>query len=418
MTSKGRALDFDETRVEATRGEPLNLERWLTRKLLDALDDAPVAIKLWNGETLKTHAGRAEITLHIHDRRALWGLVLEPDIYFGDGYSMGRIRVEGSLRQLVEVAGDAAERYSAFGGVGSAASKLLTRAPRRNSLTGSKQNIHHHYDLSNEFYQLWLDPEHLQYTCAYYPHAGASLAEAQVAKMHHVCKKLRLKPGDTVIEAGCGWGGLARFMALEYGARVSSYNISHQQIVFASERARREGFDDRVRYIEDDYRNARGDCDVFVSVGMLEHVGTPQYPVLGGVIDNCLKEDGRGLIHSIGRNQPRLMNRWIEKRIFPGAYPPTLGEMAAIFEPYQFSILDVENLRLHYARTLEHWLENFENQRDKVLEMFDEIFVRAWRLYLIGSVVAFQRGDLQLFQVVFNRGHNNQVPATREHLYR
>lgn len=418
MTSKGRALDLDETRVQATQGEPLGLERWLTRKLLGAMGDSPIAITLWNGETIKTIPGSAEVTLRIQDRRALWGLVTKPDLYFGDAYSLGRIGVEGSLLRLVDLAGDASENYSVMNnGVGRLLAKLVTRAPRANTLAGSKENIHHHYDLSNDFYQLWLDPEHLQYTCAYYPHAGTTLDEAQAAKLHHVCRKLRLQPGDTVIEAGCGWGGLARFMALEYGAKVKAYNISHQQIMFASERAKREGFQDQVQYIEDDYRNARGDCDVFVSVGMLEHVGTRQYPVLGGVIDGCLKDNGRGLIHSIGRNQPRLMNVWIEKRIFPGAYPPTLGEMAAIFEPYQFSILDVENLRLHYARTLEHWLQNFENQRDKVADLFDEVFVRAWRLYLTGSISAFQRGDLQLFQVVFNRGQDNHVPLTREHLY-
>ena len=271
--------------------------------------------------------------------------------------------------------------------------------------------------MSNEFYRLWLDPEHLQYTCAYYPLTNTSLQEAQTAKLHHVCRKLRLQPGDTVIEAGCGWGGLARFMALEYGAKVKAYNISHEQIRFASERAQREGFDDKVQYIEDDYRNASGDCDVFVSVGMLEHVGTRQYSVLGQVIDNCLRDDGRGLIHTIGRNHPRLMNAWIEKRIFPGAYPPTLGEMAAIFEPYRFSILDVENLRLHYARTLTHWLENYEQNRAAVEQMFDDTFVRAWRLYLTGSIAAFQTGELQLFQVLFNRHCDNDIPPTRGHLY-
>jgi len=153
-------------------------------------------------------------------------------------------------------------------------------------------------------------------------------------------------------------------------------------------------------------------------VGMLEHVGVANYPDLGAVIDRCLREDGRGLVHSIGRNRPRLMNRWIEKRIFPGAYPPTLKEMAGIFEPYGFSILDVENLRLHYALTLEHWLQRFEENVSRVRELFDERFVRAWRLYLVGSIAAFRLGELQLFQVVFNRHRSNDLPMTREHLYR
>lgn len=416
----GKALDFEDSHVEVTRGQPLSLERWFARKLLEALGNVPIALELWNGDLVRhpVNHSKPEVRVCIRDRRALWGLVAKPDLFFGDMYSQGRIEVKGSLLRLVQLTGETAEDVAVVKGpIGSFFSGLLARTPRANSISGSKQNIHHHYDLSNEFYQLWLDPEHLQYTCAYYPRAETTLQEAQTAKLHHVCKKLRIQPGDTVIEAGCGWGGLARFMALVYGAKVKAYNISHEQVRFANERAKREGFNDKVQYIEDDYRNASGRCDVFVSVGMLEHVGTRQYPLLGNVIDNCLREDGRGLIHTIGRNQPRLMNAWIEKRIFPGAYPPTLGEMAAIFEPNRFSILDVENLRLHYARTLIHWLENFEESRAAVEEMFDETFVRAWRLYLTGSIAAFQTGELQLFQVLFNRDRDNNIPPTREHLY-
>jgi cyclopropane-fatty-acyl-phospholipid synthase len=151
---------------------------------------------------------------------------------------------------------------------------------------------------------------------------------------------------------------------------------------------------------------------------MLEHVGVGNYRALGGMVNRCLQPAGRALIHSIGRNSPRLMSRWIERRIFPGAYPPTLKEMAEIFESYDFSVLDIENLRLHYAKTLEGWLARFEDHRARVLEMFDERFLRAWRLYLTGSIAAFRLGDLQLFQIVFQRGKNNDVPLTREHQYK
>ena len=206
-------------------------------------------------------------------------------------------------------------------------------------------------------------------------------------------------------------------MALYYGARVTAYNISSEQIRFARERAEREGYKDRVDYVEDDYRNITGEYDVFVSVGMLEHVGLPAYPVLGKVVNDHLAENGRCLIHSIGRNRPRLMNPWIEKRIFPGAYPPSIAEMMQIFEPNGFSVLDIENLRLHYARTLEHWLYRFDRAEDKVRAMFDPVFVRAWRLYLSGSIAAFLSGNLQLFQVVFARERDNTIPWTREHVY-
>jgi len=220
-----------------------------------------------------------------------------------------------------------------------------------------------------------------------------------------------------VVEAGGGWGGLARYMARHYGVKVRSYNISHQQVAYARDRSRREGLADAVEYVEDVYRNIEGDYDVFVSVGMLEHVGLDNYPTLGATVDRCLKEDGRGLIHSIGRNIKGPMNEWIEAYIFPGAYPPTLREMMDIFEPVGLSIVDVENLRPHYAQTLRHWRERYEANLETVREMFDEDFVRAWYLYLSGSISAFTRGQLQLFQVLFQRPDCTALPTTRAHLY-
>lgn len=413
-------LDFtDEAASRAgTSGRASTLETHLMKVFLRAMKPAPIAVELWDGAHLYEGQGDAEITARIKTRKALWGLLANPDLNFGDRYSDGSIEIDGDLYRFIELASlhkpDAVSENSIFSRLQAALGK---GRPRHNTLSGSRENIHHHYDLSNEFYSLWLDREHMQYTCSYYPSVEMTIEESQTAKLHHVCKKLQLKEGDEVVEAGCGWGGLARFMAREYGARVRAYNISHQQIMFARDKAKEEGLEGQVEYIEDDYRNASGSCDVFVSVGMLEHVGTVNYPALGAVIDKCLRPDGRGLIHSIGRNRPRLMNRWIEKRIFPGAYPPTLKEMASIFEPYNFSILDVENLRLHYAQTLEHWLERFEENAATVRELFDDRFVRAWRLYLTGSIAAFRLGDLQLFQVVFNRGDSNNVPMTREHLY-
>jgi cyclopropane-fatty-acyl-phospholipid synthase len=218
------------------------------------------------------------------------------------------------------------------------------------------------------------------------------------------------------VEAGSGWGGLARYLARHYGVKVRSYNISAEQVAYARERARREGLDDEVEYVEDDYRNITGSYDVFVSVGMLEHVGVNHYPVLGRTIDGCLKDDGRGLIHSIGQDHPRPLNEWIESYIFPGAYPPTLREMMDIFEPVGLSVADVHNLRPHYAQTLRHWRERFDAHAGQVTEMFDEDFVRAWRLYLCGSIAAFTEGQLQLFQVLFRRPECRNLPMTRDHM--
>jgi len=286
-----------------------------------------------------------------------------------------------------------------------------------NTHSKATENIHHHYDIGNDFYKLWLDTKAMQYTCAYFPNPAMSLEEAQIAKLHHVCRKLQLQPGDTVVEAGCGWGGLARFMAKHYGAKVVAYNISRQQVEYARKRVEALGLSDRVEYRLEDYRNISGEYDVFVSVGMLEHVGRHDFRTMGDVINRCLKPQGRGLIHTIGRNKAKPMNAWIERRIFPGAYPPTLCEMMDIFEPHQLSLLDMENLRLHYSKTLEHWLERFELNEAEIEEMMDESFVKAWRLYLAGSKAAFDTGKLQLFQALFTRSDNNELPWSRAHLY-
>lgn len=391
------------------------MDRWVAFKLMQLIGNPALCLKLWNNQELMSPKD-AVGTLHFHDRGSLYRVITNPDLHFGDLYSAGRISLNGDLVASMEEVYRSMLRASKSSWLGHAITAWQKR-PRANSISGSLNNIHHHYDLGNDFYELWLDTQAMQYTCAYYPNPEATLEDAQIAKMHHVCRKLELKPGDTVVEAGCGWGGLARFMAANYGVKVRSYNISKEQVAYAREKAKQQGLETQVEYIEDDYRNISGEYDAFVSVGMLEHVGQQQFKALGAVVDRCLKVNGRGLVHSIGRNSPQLMNAWIEKRIFPGAYPPSIKEMMDIFEPFDLSVLDVENLRLHYAKTLEHWLQRFDDNEDKITNMFDDNFTRAWRLYLAGSIAAFLTGELQLFQVVFSRQENNQIPWTRTHLY-
>ncbi|MGD9000563.1 MAG: cyclopropane-fatty-acyl-phospholipid synthase family protein [Granulosicoccaceae bacterium] len=393
------------------------LDSWLLRHMYRVMNKPPVQISLWNGLVIKPESHREPIAhIRIHNRGSFYRLFLNPDLYFGEGYSRGDIDIDGSLVRGLEVCYNGMVK-----GPRSSLAKMITywqARPRRNTPDGSKRHIHHHYDIGNDFYRLWLDKHAMQYTCAYYPSRDTTLEDAQIAKMDHVARKLQLKPGDTVVEAGCGWGALGLHFARHYGVSVRAYNISHQQILYAREQAKLHGVEDKIEYVEDDYRNITGSYDVFVSVGMLEHVGTQNYNELGDVIARCLREDGRGLIHSIGRNRAARMNAWIERNIFPGAYPPTLREAMDIFEPNNFSVLDVENLRLHYAQTLTHWLERYDEQADTVLNMFDEQFVRAWRLYLAGSIAAFTSGTLQLFQITFAPGESNNIPWTREHIYR
>jgi len=400
-----------DARVRARRAQAL--DRWLLSLLHKSLGDAPVRLRLWDGTE---HAPRARplASLLVRDRKTLIGMLLDPDLNVGEAYASGRLEVEGDLvavneavfRALSHGGGYAMLPWWRFSGAG------------RHGLRASRDNIHHHYDIGNDFYRLWLDRQ-LVYTCAYFPTPTATLEEAQEAKMEYVCRKLDLRAGEKVVEAGCGWGSLALHMARRHGVTVRAFNISREQVRWARRRAEAEGLADLVDFVEDDYRNIHERCDAFVSVGMLEHVGLRNYRTLGAVIDRCLAPSGRGLLHFIGRNRLQPLNAWIRKRIFPGAYPPTLRQvMEEILEPWSFSVLDVENLRLHYARTLHHWLHRFEGAAEEVARMFDEPFVRAWRLYLAGSEAAFATGWMQLFQVTFARPDKDDVPWTRAHLYR
>ena len=381
------------------------VDRWLGALLLRRFGEAPLRFELGDGTVLLTPHERPVATIVLADRRELVPLVWDPETHFGDAYASGRIDVEGDL-----VAGVIAA-YRAVG--------RLRRAPwGGHSLRASRVNVHRHYDLGNDFYRLWLDGD-LVYTCAYFERPEATLEEAQAAKLDYVCRKLHLQPGETVVEAGCGWGALALYMARHYGVRVKAYNLSREQIGYARERAARDGLDRRVEFVEQDYRAIEGRYDAFFSVGMLEHVGLNRFGDLGRVIDRCLDpERGRGLLHFIGRDHPGSLNAWIRKRIFPGAYPPTLSEAAEhVLQPARVSIQDVENLRLHYARTLSHWRERFEQAVDRVTDRYGEPFARAWKLYLAGSEAAFLSGSMQLFQVLFARPSSPEIPWTRAGLY-
>jgi len=416
--SQGYAVDLPEmSAAAASSGQFVTpLDRWIARRMLAVVGDPPVVLKLWDGVEVVSPQGQPVVRLQYHSRGAMFKTIMNPELYFGALYASGQVSIAGNLVKFMEIIYLNLEHKVEQGWL---RKLVLWLGHRRiaNSRDKARDNIHHHYDIGNDFYRLWLDQAEMQYTCAYFPDEAMTLEQAQVAKLHHVCRKLELKAGDHVVEAGCGWGGLALFMAKHYGVKVTAYNISREQVAYARELAEREGLSGRVEYVLDDYRNISGEYDAFVSVGMLEHVGKVDFLTLGRVIDHCLKPEGRGLIHNIGRNRPAPMNAWIERRVFPGAYPPSLMEMMLIFEPNHMSILDVENLRLHYSLTLQHWLERYEAHSDEVLALMDESFVKTWRLYLAGSIAAFNVGGLQLFQVVFSRARNNQIPWSRKHLY-
>jgi cyclopropane-fatty-acyl-phospholipid synthase len=404
-------MNVESRHILTEHGFDRSLIRWIMKRV----GNPRVSIRLWNGEEFWVTEARPVACMEFCERRAVFELLRSPSVGFGECYSAGLIKVHGDLRAFANEVTAAITRQNDGRYYGPKIRSLLY-AIRSNTLTRSWRNVHHHYDLGNEFYKLWLD-ERMVYTCAYFDKPAASLAEAQVAKLDHVCRKLKLRSGQKVIEAGCGWGALALHMAEHYGVNVVAYNNSSEQVAYAREIAAARGLDSLVEFVENDYRNIDGRCDAFVSVGMLEHVGLANFRRLGDLIQRSLKPEGIGLIHSIGRSYSQRTDPWIVKHIFPGGHIPSLGEMMAVFEPQKFSILDVENLRPHYARTCAMWLENFETVADEVAEMYDEAFVRMWRLYLAGSSAGFESGTLQLYQVLFAPRGSNNVPWTRDYQY-
>jgi len=387
------------------------VDRWCLSLLARQFNGAQCHIRLWDGSVAACSDQPPFAIITIGDRKTLWRVMRRADLAFGEGYMDGSIRIAGDFTRAMESVNLALE-----------AKRPRAPAPSSHSsgatLESARRHIHHHYDLGNDFFRLWLD-EAMVYTCAYFERASMTLEAAQQAKLEYVCRKLDLRPGERVIEAGCGWGALAIYMAKHHGAIVRAYNISSEQLVYARQEATRQGVADRVTFIDGDCRSVTGECDAFVSVGMLEHIGLDQYGNLGEIIDRVIDaRTGRGLLHFCGRNRPMPVARWTERYIFPGGYVPTLSEVTShVLEPWNLSVMDVENLRRHYASTIRHWRQRFEDVAEHVSAMFDDRFVRMWRMYLACSEACFTTGDMQLFQVTFGRATDNTQRWTRSDLY-
>jgi cyclopropane-fatty-acyl-phospholipid synthase len=292
---------------------------------------------------------------------------------------------------------------------------LLRRLHQFNSRFRARRNVAHHYDLDGRLYALFLDADR-QYSCAYFESPDASLDDAQLAKKRHLAAKLLINPGASVLDIGCGWGGLALYLAETCGARVTGITLSEEQYRRAQERAAERGRERDAVFRLLDYRDVEGRFDRIVSVGMFEHVGVVFYEAYFGKCAELLNDDGIMLLHSIGRKSPpSVTNPWLAKYIFPGGYIPALSEVVPVIERAGLIVTDIEVLQLHYAETLKAWRERFLAHREEAARLYDQRFVRMWEFYLASSEMAFREGDMVVFQIQLSK-HKGITPATRDYI--
>ncbi|QQA44904.1 SAM-dependent methyltransferase [Pelagovum pacificum] len=356
----------------------------------------------------------------INDPGTVRRLLYTPDLALGEGFMEGRIVLPGDdPRPLIRLALDN-RRHGHSPAVMMALQKMLMPIQRffaHNRVSSSRRNVQHHYDLSGELYDLFLDSDR-QYSCGYFPDPEMSLEDAQEAKKQHIAKKLLIRPGERVLDIGCGWGGMALTLARDYGASVVGVTLSEEQHRIATERAEAAGLADRIDIRLEDYRNVEGPFDRIVSVGMFEHVGAAQFRTYFDKVAKLLAPHGVALIHTIGSSAPpRATSTWIRKYIFPGGYIPAMSETVRAIEAADLTVDDVEVWRIHYARTLRHWHDRFLARRDEALALYDERFFRMWRYYLVAAEESFRLERLGVFQ--FQLSHDKTaVPLTRDYLYK
>lgn len=347
-------------------------------------------------------------------------MLLRPSLFLGEAYMDGDLTIEsGSLKDLFDVLfiNMPAGTSAGWLGLEDVWNHLLRRFQQINTPMRSRNNVSHHYDLSISFYELFLDPEK-QYSCAYFADGDESLEEAQDKKMRHIARKLLLQPGQTVLDIGCGWGGLSCFLAREFGAQVTGITLSKEQLNYARNRAKQEGLGRLTKFRLIDYRALDKKFDRIVSVGMFEHVGLNFYGTFFRQARRLLADDGVMLLHSIGHaHGPGATNPWIRKYIFPGGYIPSLSEVLPSVEKSGLYVQDIEILRLHYARTLQEWHGFFEKHGDEVRHLYGDRFYRMWEFYLLGSQASFEHLGNMVFQLQLGH-HPDSTPLTRDYIYR
>lgn len=394
----------------------MKAKQMLIRRVFEQMRGS-FSVTYWNGNTEKYGENKPQFKIKFCDDNILDLLHGDLLMTFGDAYMDGRVDFDGDLADLMSLALQSG-LMSVTGEVKGVAGTALLAALKLRSLKREKENIAHHYDLGNDFFRLWLD-ESLTYSCAYFGNASDPLERAQQQKIEHSLKKLRLQPGESLLDIGCGWGALVMRAAGHFGAKATGITLSPEQYAEASALIEARGLEGTVNVRLMDYDTLVGEeqFDKIVSIGMIEHVGKAQLAAFTSDVERLLKPGGLALLHLITVVKEGPVNCWIEKHIFPGGYIPTLFELVRHLTVCDFRVWDVENLAPHYRITLDHWSERFEQCVPLVRKRFGERFVRMWRLYLRASSAAFREGVVEVHQILISRGQQTSLPLTREDIY-
>ena len=359
------------------------------------------------------------IVIRFLDQKLMQKLLINPDLYFGEAYMNGSLVIEnGTLTDFLDLAFKNIGRgnINSYGAVIKKIKGTFGYLTNLNKIIKSKENVAHHYDISEKLYDLFLD-KNRQYSCAYFKNDSDTLEQAQSNKIHHIIKKLNIQPNQKVLDIGSGWGTLALAIAKETNARVTGITLSENQFEYSQNKAKEMNLSNQVDFKLIDYRQLNEKFDRIVSVGMFEHVGRNFYRTYFNKVFQLLNEKGIALIHTIGSSMPpRDPQPWIQKYIFPGGYTPSLSEISKPIEKSGLIVSDIEVLRMHYAHTLRNWKERFLSKKDTVLDMFDEKFFRMWEFYLASCEMAFKWGDQVVFQLQLAKD-NSSVPNTRDYIY-
>lgn len=402
----------------------------LFHDLFSRAEVMPFSITYPDGSTASYGAGGApRFNLIFRTEKAMRAILVNPDLGFGEAYMVGDIDVEGPMTDLMTMV-MTTDLIGAFRKVAYHPVNILRHLPsqlrvfwhylyQRHSYQNDKRFISEPYDLGNDFYALWLDQD-MQYTCGYFKTPEDSIDLAQEQKREHVCRKLRLQPGDTLLDIGCGWGGMLIYAARHYGITGVGVTLSKEQAEESNRRIAKAGLQDRIHVEHSDYRDLPKQGRVFdkvVSVGCLEHIGKENHDLFFQIARDSLKPDGTLVLHTIGRIKPGTPLAFGNKHVFPGVYTATLVEISQCVANLGMRIHDVENLRLHYSYTTQRWLDAFEAHVDQIRAMYDEPLVRLFRLYLSHGVALMRHGKNELYQLIITPGIDNRRPLTRDWLY-